>query len=147
MPLTGEYEPSPWDWVSEQVQQYEATGGKEGGTLEGAPCVILTTKGRKTGKLRKTPLMRIEHDGVYAVVASLGGAPPAPGLVPEPRRRIPTSRCRTATRCSTSAPGPRPRRRSGTGGRASPRCGRPTPSTSRRPSATSRSCSLAAPGA
>jgi F420H(2)-dependent quinone reductase len=78
MPLTGEYEPSPWDWVSEQVQQYEATGGKEGGTLEGAPCVILTTKGRKTGKLRKTPLMRIEHDGVYAVVASLGGAPQHP---------------------------------------------------------------------
>ncbi len=78
MPLTGEYEPSPWDWVSEQVQQYEATGGEEGGTLEGAPCVILTTKGRKTGKLRKTPLMRIEHDGVYAVVASLGGAPQHP---------------------------------------------------------------------
>ena len=78
MPLTGEYEPSPWDWVSEQVQQYEATDGKEGGTLEGAPCVILTTKGRKTGKLRKSPLMRIEHDGVYAVVASLGGAPQHP---------------------------------------------------------------------
>ena len=78
MPLTGEYEPSPWDWVSEQVQEYEATGGQEGGTLEGAPCVILTTKGRKTGKLRKTPLMRIEHDGVYAVVASLGGAPQHP---------------------------------------------------------------------
>jgi deazaflavin-dependent oxidoreductase (nitroreductase family) len=78
MPLTGEYEPSPWDWVSEQVERYEATGGKEGGTLEGAPCVILTTKGRKTGKLRKTPLMRIEHDGVYAVVASMGGAPAHP---------------------------------------------------------------------
>ena len=78
MPLTGEYEPSPWDWVSAQVEQYEATGGKEGGTLEGAPCVILTTKGRKTGKLRKTPLMRIEHEGVYAVVASLGGAPQHP---------------------------------------------------------------------
>ena len=78
MPLTGEYEPSPWDWVSAQVEQYEATGGKEGGTLEGAPCVILTTKGRKSGKLRKTPLMRIEHDGVYAVVASLGGAPKHP---------------------------------------------------------------------
>jgi F420H(2)-dependent quinone reductase len=78
MPLTGEYEPSPWDWVSVQVEQYEATGGKEGGTLEGAPCVILTTKGRKSGKLRKTPLMRIEHEGVYAVVASLGGAPQHP---------------------------------------------------------------------
>ena len=78
MPLTGEYEPSPWDWVSAQVEQYEATGGTEGGTLDGAPCVILTTKGRKSGKLRKTPLMRIEHDGVYAVVASLGGAPKHP---------------------------------------------------------------------
>ena len=74
MPLTGEYEPSPWEPIAEQVRQYEATGGKEGGTLEGAPCVILTTKGRKPGKLRKSPLMRIEHDGVYAVVASLGGA-------------------------------------------------------------------------
>jgi deazaflavin-dependent oxidoreductase (nitroreductase family) len=78
MPLTGEYEPSPWDQVAEQVRLYEATGGKEGGTLEGAPCVILTTKGRKTGKLRKSPLMRIEHDGVYAVVASMGGAPQHP---------------------------------------------------------------------
>jgi F420H(2)-dependent quinone reductase len=78
MPLTGEYEPSPWEWVSEQVERYESTGGQEGGTLEGAPCVILTTRGRKTGKLRKSPLMRIEHDGVYAVVASLGGAPKHP---------------------------------------------------------------------
>ena len=64
--------------VAEQVRLYEATGGKEGGTLEGAPCVILTTKGRKSGKLRKSPLMRIEHDGVYAVVASMGGAPQHP---------------------------------------------------------------------
>jgi deazaflavin-dependent oxidoreductase (nitroreductase family) len=78
MPLPGEYEPSPWDQVAEQVRLYEATGGKEGGTLEGAPCVILTTKGRKSGKLRKSPLMRIEHDGVYAVVASMGGAPQHP---------------------------------------------------------------------
>jgi deazaflavin-dependent oxidoreductase (nitroreductase family) len=74
MPLTGEYEPSPWEPIAEQVRLYESTGGKEGGTLEGAPCVILTTKGRKSGKLRKSPLIRIEHDGVYAVVASLGGA-------------------------------------------------------------------------
>ncbi len=73
MPLTGEYEPSPWGPIVEQVRLYEATGGKEGGTLEGAPCVILTTRGG-IGKLRKSPLMRIEHDGVYAVVASMGGA-------------------------------------------------------------------------
>jgi deazaflavin-dependent oxidoreductase (nitroreductase family) len=78
MPLEGQYEPSPWEWVSEQVRLYESTDGKEGGTLEGAPCVILTTKGRKTGKLRKSALMRIEHDGVYAVVASMGGAPKHP---------------------------------------------------------------------
>ncbi|MDQ1429557.1 MAG: hypothetical protein QOF40_159 [Actinomycetota bacterium] len=78
MPLTGEYEPSPSDFVAEQVRQYEATGGKEGGTLQGVPVVILTTKGRRSGKLRKSPLMRIEHDGDYAVVASMGGAPEHP---------------------------------------------------------------------
>jgi deazaflavin-dependent oxidoreductase (nitroreductase family) len=78
MPLTGEYDPSPWEPIAEQVRQYEATGGKEGGTLEGVPVVILTTKGRKSGKLRKSPLMRIEHDGTYAVVASMGGAPQHP---------------------------------------------------------------------
>jgi deazaflavin-dependent oxidoreductase (nitroreductase family) len=78
VPLQGEYEPSPWDWVAEQVQQYEATGGREGGTLEGKPCIILTTRGRKTGRLRKSALMRVEHDGTYAVVASLGGAPQHP---------------------------------------------------------------------
>ncbi len=78
MPIEGEYEPSPWDFVADQVAQYEASGGREGGTLEGQPCVILTTRGRHTGKLRKTPLMRVEHDGTYAVVASLGGAPKHP---------------------------------------------------------------------
>lgn len=78
MPLEGEYEPSPWDFVAEQVRQYEASGGREGATLEGKPCVILTTRGRRSGKLRKTALMRVEHDGTYAVVASLGGAPNHP---------------------------------------------------------------------
>jgi deazaflavin-dependent oxidoreductase (nitroreductase family) len=72
------YEPSPWEWVADTVTQYEATGGREGGTLEGKPCVILTTRGRRTAKLRKTPLMRVEHDGTYAVVASMGGAPKHP---------------------------------------------------------------------
>lgn len=78
MPLEGEYEPSPWPPVADQVAQYEATGGVRGGELEGCPCVILTTRGRKSGKLRKTPLMRVEHGGTYVVVASLGGAPDHP---------------------------------------------------------------------
>jgi deazaflavin-dependent oxidoreductase (nitroreductase family) len=78
MTLQGEYVPSPWQPVAEQVRLYEATGGREGATLEGKPCVILTTRGRKTGQLRKSPLMRVEHEGKYAVVASMGGAPHHP---------------------------------------------------------------------
>ena len=78
MPLTGEYEPSPSTWAADQVATYESSGGTEGTTLNGMPVVILTSRGAKTGKLRKTPLMRVEHDGVYAVVASLGGAPKNP---------------------------------------------------------------------
>jgi deazaflavin-dependent oxidoreductase (nitroreductase family) len=78
MPLQGEYEPSPFEYAADQVAQYEATGGKEGGTLEGKPVIILTTKGRKSEKLRKNPLMRVEHEGTYAVVASKGGAPTHP---------------------------------------------------------------------
>ena len=78
MPLDGEYEPSPWEPIAQQVEQYEATGGVEGGELQGKPCIILTTKGRKSGKLRKTPLMRVTDGERYAVVASLGGAPQHP---------------------------------------------------------------------
>jgi deazaflavin-dependent oxidoreductase (nitroreductase family) len=78
MPLQGEYEPSPEQWVRDQVAQYEGSGGTEGTTLRGMPVIILTTKGAKSGKLRKTPLMRVEHDGKYAVVASKGGAPEHP---------------------------------------------------------------------
>lgn len=78
MPLTGEYEPSPASWAADQVDLYERSGGTEGTTMEGKAVVILTTKGAKSGKLRKTPLMRVEHDGQYAVVASLGGAPKHP---------------------------------------------------------------------
>jgi deazaflavin-dependent oxidoreductase (nitroreductase family) len=78
MPLEGDYEPSPWGPIAEQVATYEGSGGTEGLDLEGQPCVILTTRGRKTGKLRKSPLMRVEHDGRYAVVASMGGAPKHP---------------------------------------------------------------------
>ncbi len=78
MPLTGEYEPSTHDYVRDQVAEYENSGGTRGNTMKGLPIIILTTKGAKSGKLRKTPLMRVERDGRYAVVASLGGAPTHP---------------------------------------------------------------------
>ncbi|MFC4602120.1 nitroreductase family deazaflavin-dependent oxidoreductase [Rhodococcus kronopolitis] len=78
MPLTGEYVPSPSKWAADQVDLYERSGGTEGTEMQGRPVVILTTKGAKSGKLRKSPLMRVEHDGEYAVVASLGGAPTHP---------------------------------------------------------------------
>ncbi|WP_152190273.1 nitroreductase family deazaflavin-dependent oxidoreductase [Georgenia satyanarayanai] len=78
MPLEGEYAPSPSDRARNQVELFERTNGQEGNTLGGRPVVILTSRGAKSGKLRKTPLMRVEHEGVYAVVASLGGAPKHP---------------------------------------------------------------------
>jgi F420H(2)-dependent quinone reductase len=78
MPLEGDYEPSPSSWARTQAELYEATDGAEGGDLRGRPVIVLTSVGAKTGKIRKTPLMRVEHDGVYAVVASLGGAPQHP---------------------------------------------------------------------
>ncbi len=74
MPITGTYEPSPDKRAREQVELYERSGGAEGTTLRGRPVVILTTRGARSGLLRKTPLMRVEHDGCYAVVASQGGA-------------------------------------------------------------------------
>lgn len=78
--VEGDYEPSPWDWVSSQVEQYEASGGREGNVLGEAnwPIIVITTIGNKTGKVRKTPLMRVEHNGEYALVASIGGAPKNP---------------------------------------------------------------------
>ncbi|GAA2784997.1 nitroreductase family deazaflavin-dependent oxidoreductase [Streptomyces rameus] len=80
MPLEGEYEPSPTQWVRDQVELYESSGGTQGTTLAdtGMPVIVLTTRGARSGKIRKTPLMRVEHDGRYAVVASLGGAPKHP---------------------------------------------------------------------
>jgi deazaflavin-dependent oxidoreductase (nitroreductase family) len=80
MPLQGEYEPSPWDWVREQVEVYERTGGTEATTLRdtGLPIVVVTTVGNKSGKIRKTALMRVEHEGTYALVGSMGGAPKHP---------------------------------------------------------------------
>jgi F420H(2)-dependent quinone reductase len=80
MPLDGEYEPSPSSFVREQVELYESSGGKEGLTLSqtGLPVVVVVNRGAKTGKIRKTPLMRVEHDGVYAALGSKGGAPENP---------------------------------------------------------------------
>jgi deazaflavin-dependent oxidoreductase (nitroreductase family) len=78
MPLTGEYEPGAFDFSRNQVDLYERSGGTEGTDNQGMPVIVLTSVGARTGKLRKTPLMRIEHDGEYAVVASLGGAPKHP---------------------------------------------------------------------
>ncbi|QLL09658.1 nitroreductase family deazaflavin-dependent oxidoreductase [Mycobacterium vicinigordonae] len=78
MPLEGEYAPSPWDWSREQAEKYMESGGSEAGDMKGMPIIVLTSVGAKSGKLRKTPLMRVEHDGEYAVVASLGGAPKNP---------------------------------------------------------------------
>ena len=78
MPLTGDYVPSTSDWARKQAEKFEASGGSKANLLRGKPIIVLTTVGAKTGGLRKTALMRVEHDGRYAVVASRGGAPEAP---------------------------------------------------------------------
>jgi len=80
MPIDGDYAPSPRRWVRDQVELFERSGGTEGTTLleTGLPVVIVTNLGARTGKVRKTPLMRVEHDGRYAAVASMGGAPNNP---------------------------------------------------------------------
>jgi deazaflavin-dependent oxidoreductase (nitroreductase family) len=78
MPLQGEYEPSSSKFVRDQVAEYESSGGTEGTTLRGVPVVVITSVGASSGKLRKNPVMRIEHEGVYAAVASKGGAPEHP---------------------------------------------------------------------
>ena len=80
MPLEGEYEPTPSQWVRDQVEAYERSGGREANTLRdtGLPIIVVTTRGHKSGKIRKFALMRVEHDGEYALVASMGGAPTNP---------------------------------------------------------------------
>lgn len=80
MNLDGEYEPSPRQWVRDQVRDYEDSGGERANTLRetGLPVIIVTSRGSKSGKVRKIPLMRVEHDGEYALVASMGGAPTHP---------------------------------------------------------------------
>ncbi|MBW0118456.1 nitroreductase family deazaflavin-dependent oxidoreductase [Pseudonocardia abyssalis] len=78
MPLEGEYELSPEGWVRDQTEKILETGTTESVDIKGRPVILLTTRGVKSGKLRKVPLMRVEHDGEYAIVASLGGAPKHP---------------------------------------------------------------------
>ncbi|MGZ0711566.1 nitroreductase family deazaflavin-dependent oxidoreductase (plasmid) [Coraliomargarita sp. W4R53] len=78
MPLTGEYKPSTAEWARTQAEKFEASGGTEANLLRGVPIIVLTTVGAKSGALRKTALMRVEHEGKYAVVASKGGAPDEP---------------------------------------------------------------------
>jgi len=78
MPLQGHYEPSPVDWVRQQVADFESSNGQRGNTMRDLPIIVLTTKGARTGNLRKSPLMRVEHDGKYLIVASQGGAPKHP---------------------------------------------------------------------
>ncbi|MBB5921628.1 deazaflavin-dependent oxidoreductase (nitroreductase family) [Actinoalloteichus hoggarensis] len=90
--MSGEYAPSTSDWARKQAELYESSGGTEAATLHGLPIIVLTTLGAKTGRLRKTALMRVEHDGSYAAVASLGGSPRHPvwyhNLVAEPRAEL-----------------------------------------------------------
>jgi deazaflavin-dependent oxidoreductase (nitroreductase family) len=78
MPLTGEYAPSTSEWARTQAETFEASAGAEANELRGKPIIVLTSVGARSGKLRKNALMRVEHDGVYAVVASKGGAPQHP---------------------------------------------------------------------
>jgi len=89
MSLNGEYEPSTAQWVRDQVDEYEGSGGTSGTMMRDMPVIIVTTVGAKSGKVRKVPLMRVEHDGEYAAVASMGGAPKNPvwynNLVADPR--------------------------------------------------------------
>jgi F420H(2)-dependent quinone reductase len=89
MAVDAEYEPSPAQWVRDQVEEIESSGGTQGTMLRGMPVVLMTMRGAKSGKVRKVPVMRVEHEGTYAAVASMGGAPKNPvwyhNLVANPR--------------------------------------------------------------
>ncbi len=78
MPIQGEYAPSTSDWARKQAEAFEASNGTEANELRGMPIIVVTSIGAKSGKVRKTPLMRVEHNGEYAAIASLGGAPENP---------------------------------------------------------------------
>ena len=92
MSLNGEYAPSPAQWVRDQVQEYEESGGTSGTTMREMPVILVTTRGARSGKVRKVPLMRVEHDGEYAAVASMGGAAKNPvwyyNLVADPHVEV-----------------------------------------------------------
>lgn len=79
MPIEGEYEPATWDLAADQVERYEASGGMKGTHAGGAACIVLWTRGRKTGKVRKSPLIRVTDGERYAAIASMGGQPANPG--------------------------------------------------------------------
>ena len=132
MPLEGEYAPSPWDWSREQAEKYAESGGTDAADMKGMPIILLTTVGAKTGKLRKTPLMRVEHDGQYAIVASLGGAPKNPvwyyNVAKNPRVELQDGRSPATTTPARYSATRRP-----SGGSARWRPSRTTPSTRRRP--------------
>ena len=137
MALEGTYEPSPWGPIADQVEQYEATGGAEANLLDGQPCVILWTRGRHTGTVRKAPLMRVNDGEQYAVIASLGGAPKHPvwylNLVADPHVSLQDGPVLKDYTAAWS------RVRSATGGgRRRTRPGSTTTSTRPRPTARSR---------
>ena len=103
MPLTGEYKPSTSEWARTQAERFEASDGAEANLLRGVPIIVLTTVGAKSGALRKTALMRVEHDQRYAVVASKGGAPEEPEVGREHAQVTRTSSSRTAPSSATTS--------------------------------------------
>ena len=78
MPIEGTYEPGTWDFAAEHVERYERSGGVKGSELRGAPCVVLWTRGRRSGAVRKSPVIKLKRGDQYAVVGSMGGAPKHP---------------------------------------------------------------------
>ena len=142
MPLQGEYAPSSAEWVRKQVEEIESSGGTSGTVLRGVPVIVITSMGSASGKLRKNPVMRVEHDGKYAAVASKGGAPEHPSwyrnLVDHPLVEVQDA---TGQGRLHRPRAQRRRARAVVGARAW-RCGPTTPSTRPRPTGRSRcSCS------
>ncbi len=139
MTLSGEYVPSTAKWVRDQVEAFEASNGADANTLRdsGDPIIVVTNIGAKTGKVRKTPLMRVERDGKYIAVASLGGAPKDPVWAYNVRAN-PNVELQDAPSRSRTSPASSPVPSVTSGGTTRSRPGAPTASTRRRPSARSR---------